>query len=320
MFYLLHGDDGYAQKETLGKLQAKLGDPQYLSLNTTKLDGKTSSSADLEYACNTMPFLSAKRLVIVSDFLVHQGGQKEVIKAFVEYLGRLPETTALVLLESKPVRETHAVIKWAEGVGKQHAYIKQLDRPQGAALDKWIVQQVTERGGKIVPQAAHELGINVGNDLQTLSNEIEKLVLYCGDEMIRSADVVLMSPYSAEASVFDLVDALGGRNGKKAMSLLHQQLTDGTEPFYLFSMIARQFRLLIQVAEGRTQQMTPQQIASAVGIHPFVAKKLSQQSESFNLSQLEKIYSHLLDIDVEVKTGKQEITTALNLLVATLAY
>ena len=51
-------------------------------------------------------------------------------------------------------------------------------------------------------------------------------------------------------------------------------------------------------------------------MHSFVAGKLYQQSQRFSLSQLEQIYHHLLDIDVAVKTGRHDMVTALNLLVA----
>jgi hypothetical protein len=44
--------------------------------------------------------------------------------------------------------------------------------------------------------------------------------------------------------------------------------------------------------------------------------KLYQQSQGFSMLQLEHIYRHLLDVDVGVKTGRNEMTTALNLLVA----
>ena len=55
MFYIFHGDDTYSQKETLAKLRAKLGDPEMLDLNTTRLEGAVSFS-QLQQACSAMPF------------------------------------------------------------------------------------------------------------------------------------------------------------------------------------------------------------------------------------------------------------------------
>jgi DNA polymerase-3 subunit delta len=155
--------------------------------------------------------------------------------------------------------------------------------------------------------------------LQILDNELEKLVLYKGEEgTIESDDISLMCPYVAEANIFDLVDALGNRNGRRAATLLQQKFNEGVEPFFLFSMFVRQFRLLILVKECADAGMKPPDIARTIKQHSFVVGKLYQQCRNFSLNQLEQIYRHLLDVDVGVKIGRNDIITALDLLVATL--
>ena len=84
-------------------------------------------------------------------------------------------------------------------------------------------------------------------------------------------------------------------------------------------MIVRQFRLLIQVKELQEDTLPPDAIARQLGLHPFVAKKIGEQSRNFSLAQLETIYRRLLDIDVEIKTGQTSDVLALDLLVAGLA-
>jgi DNA polymerase-3 subunit delta len=152
-----------------------------------------------------------------------------------------------------------------------------------------------------------------------LENEVEKLVLYKGQEMIEVEDVSLLCPYVAEASIFDLVDALGERKGQTAAQLLHKKSQEGTDPFYLFAMFIRQFRLLIQVKELSDDGHPPNDIAKTLKLHPFPTGKLHQQSKNFSMPQLEQIYAHLLDIDINVKTGRTDLITALDLLVAGLA-
>ena len=145
-------------------------------------------------------------------------------------------------------------------------------------------------------------------------------MLYKGVDagIIESEDVTLLSPYAAEASIFDLVDALGNRNAKRAAILLQQKIADGTDPFYLFTMFVRQFRLLIQVKELADVGLHPPAIAKEIKQHRYVVGKLFQQARGFSMSQLEQIYRHLLDIDVGVKTGQADMLTSLNLLIANL--
>ena len=67
MFYLLHGEDEYTRSLELTKMKTRLGDPGSVSLNTTLLDGRDLTLGELTFACDTMPFLADKRLVIVNN-------------------------------------------------------------------------------------------------------------------------------------------------------------------------------------------------------------------------------------------------------------
>ncbi len=316
MFYLFHGDDTHSQARMLGELKSKLGDAAMLDLNTTRFEGQVDMG-ELRHACDSIPFLASKRLVIIQDLFARQPA-KEFVDELLAYLPHLPPTTRLIFLESRQLPARHALILLVDQ--EETGYVRLFNRPEGNAVDRWIVERVEEQGSQIAPRAAHLLAANIGNDLHILENEIEKLVLYRGPGQTIEADhVVRLCPYAAEASIFDLVDALGNRDGRAAARLLQAKLDEGTEPFYLFSMIVRQFRLLIQIKALAAQGQRPPAIGKSLKLHRFVAEKLWRQAQQFSLLQLEQVYAHLLDIDVAVKSGRGDMITALNLLVAGLA-
>lgn len=315
MFYLFHGKDSHSQHEYLAKLTAKLGDPAMLDLNTTRLAGNVTFR-QLEEATAVMPFLSKYRLILVSGLFAAKP-DKKFMDQLAAYLPQMPDTARLVFLEADALPANHAMVKLAEQ--SENGHVKQFDLPEGQALEKWIRDAVEERHGRIQPHAVHLLAANIGSNLAALGNELEKLILYKGEgEEITAADVTLLSPYSAETNIFDLVDAIGSRNSKRASLLLQQKFNEGADPFALFPMFVRQFRLLIQVKELAETGKRPPAITQELKLHSFVVGKLYQQSQGFSLPQLEQIYRHLLDIDVGAKTGRQDMTTALNLLVAAL--
>ena len=128
-----------------------------------------------------------------------------------------------------------------------------------------------------------------------------------------------MVPYAQAGVVFDLVDALGRRDGRTAARTLHRLLDAGEHPLGLLAMIVRQFRLLTQVKELRDGGATPKDIAQTLKLHPFPARKLYNQASHFTAAQLETVYRHLLDTDVAIKSGESEAEVALDLLVAGLA-
>jgi DNA polymerase-3 subunit delta len=86
----------------------------------------------------------------------------------------------------------------------------------------------------------------------------------------------------------------------------------------IFSMIIRQFRLLIQAKEILDEGGTERDIASRLHLHPFVARNLIPQAKKFDLAGLESIYHHLLEIDVDNKTGEMPGEVALDVMIAQL--
>jgi len=315
MFYIFHGDDSHSQREYLVKLTAKFGDHGMLDLNTTRFEGYVSFR-DLSQASDAMPFLAPVRLVIIEGLLSSKKVDKPYQESLIAYLTQMPASARLVFLEPKTLSAKNAFIKLADKA--DNGYVKKFSQPEGRELEKWIQKRAVEKEGNISLRAVHMLSTNIGSNLALLDNELEKLILYKENAEITANDVELLSPYLAEASIFDLVDALGNRNEKKAAMLLQKKFNEGTDPFYLFSMFIRQFRLLIQVKEAGQDGSRPPAISQQLKMHSFVVGKLHQQCQQFSLPQLEKIYRHLLDVDVQVKTGRNDLTTALNLLVAVL--
>ncbi len=330
-FYVFHGADEFTRAETLADFKRRLGPPDTVDLNTTRLDGKTLTLAELRHACDAIPFLAEKRLVIVKGLLARRhaprkgrelsASQGEYLAALADYLPRLPETTRLVFIEDKPLPAQHPILQLAQR--EERGYVKRFDPPDAKILPRWIEKRVRKCGGEIEPQAARQLAAVVGTDLRLLDQEIVKLVTYTlspsGERAITTADVDAVVPYAQAAVVFDLVDALGRRDGRTAAQSLHRLLDAGEHPLGLLAMIVRQFRLLIQVKELKAARATPRDIAQALRLHPFPARKLHAQATHFTAAQLETVYRHLLDTDVAIKTGEIEAEVALDLLVAGLA-
>jgi DNA polymerase III delta subunit len=112
-----------------------------------------------------------------------------------------------------------------------------------------------------------------------------------------------------------MVDALGAGDGPRALALLHRLLEDES-PRYAFSMITRQFRLLLQAREAMDDGRDPSTVLS---LHPYVASKLTTQARQFTLPQLEVMYHFLLQTDLSIKSSFSEETVALDTLVADLS-
>lgn len=321
-FYVLHGPDEFSCRAQLNTMRAQMGDPSLAELNTTVLDGKNATAADVISSAGAMPFLGDKRLVIVEGmlaWLARKGAGKAgkaQMDALLEGLSRLPEHARVVFVESETLPERHPVLKLAKT--DPGGYHKLFDPPRDAT--RWIMNQAWQEYQTVIePRAAAALAALIEKDLRAADSELAKLAAYVdGERPISEEDVALLTPYVAEADVFEMVDALGRRDGAAAARLLHRLLEDD-DPLRLFGMIVRQFRLLILAREYLNEGGAPGQMGAAIGVHPYVAEKLARQVRVFALDQLEMIYHFLLETDTGIKTGKVGDVLALDLLVAGVA-
>jgi DNA polymerase-3 subunit delta len=320
MFYLFHGEDEFSRSETVADFKKKMGDPGLVELNTNVFDGRKVTLGELQHACDSVPFMADRRLVIVEGLLtrLEPKGQKEYLERLTQYLEHLPETTRLVFIENKSIGKNNPVHRLA--LADERGHVKEFKPPQRRGLSRWIEERVKKKGGQISAAAVETLAAFVGNDLRLLDQEIEKLVAYVdGARPISQDDVRLLVSYVQEANVFEMVDALGQRDGQRAARLLHQLLDEGEHPLRLLGMIVRQFRILIQVKELSERGLSQQKMAARLKLHPFVVKKTVRQAMNFSMDQLETIYRRLLETDVAIKTGRMNDVLALDMLVVGLS-
>jgi DNA polymerase-3 subunit delta len=331
LIYVLFGDDDYTKDKQVAGLKAKLGDATIVSMNLTQIDGDRLTMGALLESCDAMPFLAAKRLVVVRDFLTRfeprkdAGGEaeaprpkrdRELEDALKGYLPNLPESTHLVFVEGK-FSDQNPFYAAINGANK---WVKPFKTPQGAELQEWIRQQVKEAGGQIAPQASTLLAAYVTDGLRHLSLEIDKLVSYTGGKRpIEPADVENLVSEVLQSSIFQVVDAIATHSGKRAIGLLHTLLDHGASEIYILAMITRQFRILLQVKEMGGAGATVQEVQSKLHLHPFVVEKGLNQARSFTMERLEAIYRRLVEVDTAIKRGRMEPELALDLLVVDLA-
>src|SRR5262249_29827778 len=147
----------------------------------------------------------------------------------------------------------------------------------------------------ITKEAANLLANFIGNNLRLLANELDKLATYVGaDATISADDIRHLSAQVQEARIFDLTDALAQKNRKQALNILHDLLADGEPPLKLISTITSQVRSLLLVKELSQKGMRTAQIASTLGIAPFIVDKAYRQVGKFQMTQLEDAYRQLM--------------------------
>ena len=162
--YILHGDNEHAISQFVKDLESRLDDPGAVMMNVAQLDGRSDGYEALQAAVCAIPFLSKRRIVILTHALARitdQAGQDR----FIELLNQIPPSTAFVIVEHKPLTGQREKRKgdfhWLEAWAEQHpgrAYIREFSQPKGGAMVRWILDRAGAEAGSFTPRAAAYLG------------------------------------------------------------------------------------------------------------------------------------------------------------------
>ena len=323
MLYIFHGEDDFSRNEALTELKQEVAAEELGLANIAILEGQKLSLNELITTCDTIPFLAAKRLVIVEGLLsrFEQKDRRRGLRpelgewgALKGHIATMPPSTVLVLVDGKLGRDNPLLKELAP-----KAKVREFPPIRGAALHEWIWSRVREDGGDISPPALRLLANLVGENLWILGAEIDKLCLYARGRRIEENDVQLLVSYVREANIFAMVDAIIQRRLAVASQLLHQFIDEGAAPSYLLFMITRQFRLLVRAKELSSQRLPTAELIGRAGVpSEHLWQRVMEQAQGYSLEQLQQIYQKLLDTDLSIKRGRLKGGLALDLLLAEL--
>ena len=330
MLYIFFGPDSFSRREALERLKADLDRDGMLSANTSVFDARQVSLQEVIVACDTMPFLSSHRLVVLEGLLQHTGqsagsrpsqrrpprpgGAMGPWQALVDYVARMAPTTTLVILDGDVPRASPLL-----DALKDKGQLRRFRPPERGALPGWVQRRAQGLGLRIDKRAVALLTDLVGDDLRRLASELEKLAAYAAGQPVLEEDVRALVSGAWDVNVFALVDAIVEGRSAVALRLLRRMLTQGQTPAYVFAMIQRQYRHLAIARAMVDTGSSERRIGEQLGLSGYGLEKLLEQTSRYPLPHVRAAFRHLLEADAAIKRGVYEEELALELLVHGLA-
>lgn len=317
MLIFLYGKDTYRSRQQLHKMTDKFKldrDPQ--GLNLAKVDCEKTEPGSIFQQIFATPFLAERRMVVLENLFIskHKDLQEEILQRVIN--NNFPSTSVILFWEAGESFKTKLGKSLFTELVKEK-FCQKFDLITGAQLGAWASQLVKEKEGEISASAVQFLAQSVGGDMWRLSSLIDQLVSYKNKEKIELADVQLFSDEKIDDNIFNLVDALIAKQGEKVYQMIQEQYRVGEDVQFLFAMIVRQFRILLQLRDlyEKNNNFSSDALAKQLGLHPFVVKKSLPMVKKYKLEDLKRIYQQLLQLDIDIKTGRGEQEVLLDVFV-----
>jgi len=312
MIIFLYGQDTYRLHQKFDDIVKEHKKIHKSGLSLRVFDFSKDNFDDFENEFHSFSMFDEKKLLVLKNLFSNKDLKETFFKKNKNFINS--ENIILIYEENSPSKGEKLFTFL-----KKNSKFQEFQPLEGIRLKNWIKEEFKKGGAEVEDRVSEKIISFADNDLWQISNEIKKLVAFKGDRKIKTEDVEILLKPKIETDIFKTIDAIAAKNKKEAFLLVHKHLEKGDGPLYLFSMINFQFRNLLMVKSEYIKKRYPLKIADLskkLKIHPFVIRKTTWQIRKFSLEELKKIYQKIFQVDLQVKTGKINPQTALDLLIA----
>ena len=278
--YILTGDDSFVVKSAVNMFSVFTG--EFRDLNFTYFN-KDASISEVIAALLTPPMFSEYRVVCVNDYT----GDLKQIK---EYL-KNPSSTSVLLFTGALTPNFNGIIPLCE--------IVDCNRLEKSYLEGWVVRKAASQKISVSQKAASLLVEYCNRDMNSVYNELVKLMDYAEGAIDESDVKELVSP-QIEYKVFELSEAIAEKNADKAVELVNLMLAENNSSVSLMGMLFNHFRRLLFVSLNPKSDT----LSSDLKVKEYAVKVALRQAAKFSPRRLKAVFDRLNSLDAGVKAGK----------------
>lgn len=308
--YFLHGDETFLKDFIQREIEKLIPDEQK-DFNFDLIYGNESDSERVIEIARSYPMMAEYRVLIVRDFSKLQKESASGLNPFLHYFQNPNPHTILCLIDTKlpdgrsePGKTLRKMAKSEKSVVGIYEFAKTPDQ----LLPDWVRDWIRHTHQmSITPQAAQVLSQLVGQDLQLLSTEIEKLCTFVDSETeITLAHVKKITESYRDYNVIELKEAVISKDLEKALQIseqiLHKSNNNAGEVIKTVGFFYSVFSSIWQITRLMEQGLNRSQIQSRLGLEKSYAFRYQyQDAQNFRFSEMPRIFESLLDADRAAK-------------------
>ena len=295
MIYLIHGENAYLQEVELQKITKIAG------ARAERIDVDVLSLNALADIVRGGSLFAMKRLVVIREL----SRDATLFGKLAEWAGEVPDETTVVLVERKLDKRTKAyktIIKAAtvilaealteRDVRMAEEWLRTVAKQYNVPLSPAQVTQMVERA--LV--ASEKVSSRVVDQMQ-LAHAIKALA---GSKEVSDAMIATVLPQAMVDSVFDMLEIAARRESARLDTLL-ADMARTEDGHRVLALLSGQWAQLAAVA---VLGGSSQSIATELGLHPFVARKMQEMANRFKSSEIRTLTQLIADLDIDTKTSQ----------------
>jgi DNA polymerase III subunit delta len=288
--YLFSGPETGLKKAALDALVALVPEATR-TFNVQVFHAFEDEMVDVLTAARTLPFMGARRVVVLRDIEKTRLDQAGRAERLAEYLAAPEPMTAFVVTTEDEER--------AKTLGKKydpHWVHVEFRALQGDTLARALRAEVARLGCSMDDEALEALLAATGADLARAGNELAKLRSALGEG--GAIDAAAVRCYVAgyeHRRIFDIVDAMGHRDLTGTLRLLNTITIDDKEILGLLGQIGKRLRILWYLAAPASE------VPKAFNAQ-WQLQKLRSDARNFTRAEIECGLEGLRVLDDRVKS------------------
>lgn len=301
--YAVYGDDAYLRSAAV-KLFRLLPDAEYSSFNYAVVDASDGAEPATELL-NTYPVFDEIRVVVMNGVTDKLPDADRT--ALTRYLAA-PNPAAVLVAVCDDGGEKLSALKNAEKVD-----CRRPDEATAYALAKEMLAETPAR--ETDERAFGELYRRTQGNMAAVAGEIMKLKAYC-DGAVRYEDVCAMTTAEPDVQIYELSDAVSGKNSSRSLEALDAFLKDGVRPMTVLGLLYGHYRKMLHAELNRG--MPDAELAALLGVKPGALYHIRRVSGRYTQVKLKKCVDMLHGLQFDVLTGRRGEISALHEAVITL--
>ena len=302
--YLICGDEDYLKKLYTDLITEKIVPPELQSFNLDRYEGKSLDLRDVFDRAEMMPMMAERRCILVENCKLESMNESD-FSLFSSYCNNPSDFSSIIFHQKNNDFSLKKASKAVSLISKVGA-VCVLNKRTGTDLIKPLISSAKKHGCVLSTQMANYLVSLVGDDFNTLINELSKVCNFCGEGEITKKHIDEVAVKNDDAKIYLLTKALIGGDFDKAFEVLHILLRQKTEPEYilgtLVSTYVDMYRAKISLANGERAEALSEPFK--YGKLEFRLTNGGRDASKMSIETLRLCLEELSKADMKLKNGR----------------